>query len=161
MKSGSFLGFLQKVKVRVLETEMDLNKAKETINILGFRENTLAQNFSSLTEEPSAMRVEHANFCADLDKMAAIVQRMKYDGVRSLSTVSVEVQKTYNDMADFFKQKIEEELVDGWKKMNIHFQLKFSRLAGSAKKELQRHSSDDQSLLTKISAIFSVLVTKA
>lgn len=113
-----------------------------------------------MTEELSSVRVERANLRADLDEMTTIVQRMKENVRKPLSTVSREVQKTYDDMVDAVSRKIQEDLVDRCKSMETHFQDDSARLAVSAGEELLQRSSDVQRSLGKSPALFSSRVTK-
>lgn len=86
---------------------------------------------------------------------------MKNDVGKSLSNVSTEVQKTHGDIVEAFKQKIQEDLVDGWKKIESHFQFESARLAVNNGEELLRRSPDVQSSVGKSSPLFSSRVTKA
>lgn len=51
-------------------------------------------------------------FCDDLDKMIMLVPEMKADVGNTLSTVSLELQKSFDDMVDPAKQEMKENLVD-------------------------------------------------
>lgn len=62
---------------------------------------------SSLTEEMPALRVEHSNLPADLDEMNVLMQRMKCDVGKSLSSVTPMVQITYDNMVSVDKQNIQ------------------------------------------------------
>lgn len=74
--------------------------------------------------------------------MTALVQRMMDDLRRPLSIVPTEMQKTYNYMVEEVKLKVQEDLVDGWKKTGNHFQVDSVCLAASAEDELFSRSTD-------------------
>lgn len=76
---------------------------------------------SSLTGKVSSICVWHANHFADLDEITAVVKRMKEDIETLLSNVSTEVQMTYSDLVEALKQRTQEDLVNGWKKIKMHF----------------------------------------
>lgn len=81
--------------------------------------------------------------------------------MRSQSTVSTELQKTYEDMVGAVSRRIQENLVDGWKKVETRFQARWARLTVSEEEELFRESSDVQSLLRNSPAFFSSSFTQA
>lgn len=70
---------------------------------------------------------------------------MKEDVGRSLSTMSTEVQETYDDVIDNVGQKIQEDLGNGKKKIETHFKVEPARLAVSKEVGLLPRSSDEQS----------------
>lgn len=57
--------------------------------------------------------MECANLRADLDQMTALVHQMKRDVGKSIFNLSTEMQKTYDNVVQAVKRKIEENLVDG------------------------------------------------
>lgn len=121
---------------------------------------TLTDKVESLIEELSSTCVERVSLNADFDEMTTLVHRLKDDVGNSLFGVSADVQNTYEDTVDAVKMMIQEDLVDGWKKVETHFQVQSARLAVSAGVELLRQFSDVQSSLEKSSALSSSRVAK-
>lgn len=72
---------------------------------------------------------------------------------KSLSAVSTEVQKTYDDMIDVDRRKSQEDLVDRWKKMKTYSKVDSVCLAVSAGDLFLQLSSDRRSILEKSSAL--------
>lgn len=64
-------------------------------------------------------------------------------------------------MVNAVKLNIQEDLDDGWKELETHFQVECARLNESVRNALLRWFSDAQSSLGKISALFSSRVAKA
>lgn len=75
----------------------------------------------TMTEELSSNRVERDTVQADLNFMAALVQRMIGDVRKSLSNVSKEVQETYEDTDKAVNLIIQYDFVAGGKKMKPYF----------------------------------------
>lgn len=80
---------------------------------------------------------------------------------KALFTVSAEGQKTHDIAFDVFKRNLQEDLVDGWKRVENHSQGESARLAVSAGNKLLPSFSDVQSLPRNSLALLSSLVTKA
>lgn len=93
----------------------------------------------SSTQELFSVRVDQANFRADLIEMAAVVQWIVDDADRCLFAESTEVQITYGGMVFVDKHEIQEELVDGWKKVETSFEVESPRTAVRAWDALHRH----------------------
>lgn len=85
--------------------------AQETVAVLDSHQKRLKDKVCFQREELSSVRVESANLWADLDAMTALVQRMKDDIGKSLSKLSTELLKTYEDMVEMVKMKIQPDLV--------------------------------------------------
>lgn len=106
-------------------------------------------------EELSANSVECADLrpdlCVDADDMTANLQRLKDNVWKSLNTIPTELQKNYNDMVAVVRRRIQKDLMDGWKKVETHFQVESAYLAVGTENELLRRSSDYQILLGKSS----------
>lgn len=85
--------------------------------------------------------------------MAVPKQRIKEGVGKFLSTISTEMWKTYDDMVDVVRLKIQDGLVEGWKKVETLFKVESVCLAVSAGDELLRRSSDIQSSLAKSSDV--------
>lgn len=114
----------------------------------------------SLTEKLLSVRVKRVCIRANLNRMTALVQRMK-DGVENkLSNVYAEVQKTFEDIVKAVKLKILAVLVNGRNKMETRFQLETTRLTVNASDELLRQSSDVSSFLEKSATLFDIRSTK-
>lgn len=69
----------------------------------------------------SSIRVKRANLSADLNEMTVLMERMKAEIGKSLSNMFMKVQKTYENVVGDNKLNIQADLVDRWKKMEIHF----------------------------------------
>lgn len=122
---------------------------------------TLTDKVSSLTEKPSSARDEGSNLCEDLNEVTALALQMKDDAGKSLSNMSREVQKTYEDMVDAVYLKFQADLAEEWNKMKAHLQVESALLAKSTRGYLLRRSSSLQNSLEKSPALFSSLVAKA
>lgn len=68
------------------------------------------------------MHLKLVNLCADLEKIFALAQRMMYVVESSLSIMSTEVQKTYDDIFDTVERKLFKYLSRVSKKIKNHFQ---------------------------------------
>lgn len=101
---------------------MDPKKAQETVAESGSRENTLTKKVLSLIEKLSALRGERTNDWVDLNEMTALAERIKEDFERSFPNVSMELQNTYDDMAEAIKRKIQNDFVYEWEIMATHFE---------------------------------------
>lgn len=110
--TGLLVGSFHKVKARAAETERGLQKAQGAVAVSKLQHKTLKEKFTFLTEELSLIRVESANVKADLDEISALVYRLRDDVDKLISNVSTEVAKTYGDMVDAAKLKIQADLVD-------------------------------------------------
>lgn len=119
--TSSLVGSLQGVMVHENEIERDLKKAKKTVAVSDSNQKTFTDNVLSLMEERSSVRVKHANLCAELNEMTALVQRMKNDHEKSLSGMSTEYQKKYEKIDGAVMLKIEADHVDGWKNIETNF----------------------------------------
>lgn len=60
---------------------------------------------------------------ADMDELTALVQRLKDDVEKPLANVFKEIQKKYEAIGENSKLKIQEDIVDGWNKMETNFQV--------------------------------------
>lgn len=92
--------------------------------------------------------------------MTALLQGIKDGAGKSLSTASTEAHNMYDDMVCGIRQKMRDELVDGWTNINTHSQVEFVRLEGSVGDALLQLTSNVRNLLRKSSDLFSTQVTK-
>lgn len=76
---GFLVGFLQKIKDRAVETEMDLEKTQDGVAVSESPRTSLTDKFASLSEELPSIRTKRANLESDLDERTALVQRPKED----------------------------------------------------------------------------------
>lgn len=76
-----------------------------------------ADKIASLTEELSSILAIRAMLRTNLREMSMLVPRLKDDIGKSMSGVSMELQKSYEDAITAVKLNIREDLVDGWKRM--------------------------------------------
>lgn len=111
-------------------------------------------------EELSIVRVERASLRAGLHEMTALVMRTKFSVTKFLSIVPSDVQMAYDGLADVEKCKIQNGPVDGWKKIETHFQVESACLVLKAGDELLPRSSDFHSLLGKIQAFSEVVLRR-
>lgn len=94
--------------------------------------------------------------------MTAFVKRVKVDIAMWPLTVSMEVQRIYDDMGHVVKWKIQQDLDDTRKNIRTHFQVGWTRLVRNKKRRFVTTGSlDIQSSLGKRSPLFSSRVTEA
>lgn len=62
-------------------------------------------------------------FFTNLNKMRALVQKIKKNVRKLLRYVVTKMEKTYNDTDDAVTWKIKEDLLQKWKKKMIYFQV--------------------------------------
>lgn len=134
--TGSAVGSPQETKARAVKIKSNLKKHQETIAVSAFCKSALAKKVSSMTDELSPVCVDRTDLRADQDEMTTLVRRMNEDVKKSLSTVSTEAQKTYEDVVVAFKRKHQEGLEDGWNMMRTYFEVASALLAVTAEYEL-------------------------
>lgn len=71
------------------------------------------------------------------------------------------MQKTYEDIVEVAKLRIQPYFVDGWEEMDTRLDVKYARLAVTAEDELLRRSLYVQSSVEKSVSLFSIRVTEA